>query len=102
VCIRRPSGYRKILRARDVQQALGIGRSQAYKILAECSPVRFGRSVRATEAAFLRWLKRHQVRSAWEVALQDDPNSKGIRLTRDRDRTPDPLRKPIRRTAPRT
>lgn len=49
-----------LLRAEDVQRALGIGRSKVYELIAsgDLPVVRIGRSVRVPSKALDEWIER--------------------------------------------
>ena len=49
-----------LLRAEDVQRALGLGRSKVYELIAsgELPVVRIGRSVRVPSKALDEWIER--------------------------------------------
>jgi predicted DNA-binding transcriptional regulator AlpA len=92
----------RYLSAKEIREALGISRSNAYSIMKELPRVKIGSSIRVSESAFELWLKRQTIQPAWKVADVDPP----IRLTRPRTRAAAKKAleddKPIRRMAPRT
>ncbi len=52
---------RLLLRAEEVQEALGLGRSKTYQLIAsgELPVVRIGRCVRVPAEALQRWVENH-------------------------------------------
>ncbi len=55
-----------LLRAGEVSQVLGLGRSKIYEMMAagELPTVRVGRAIRVPRAALEAWVSRHTVDAA--------------------------------------
>jgi predicted DNA-binding transcriptional regulator AlpA len=49
------------LTAEDIMVKLGISRSRAYEVMREMPRVKFGKSVRVSEAELERWLKQRTI-----------------------------------------
>ena len=63
-----------LLRAEEVQQALGLGRSKIYEMMAtgELPVVRIGRSVRVPAEALRHWVARQAANEASEGREADE------------------------------
>ena len=91
----------RYLTVRELAATLGISRGLAYQVANECAHVKVGSVIRIPESALQAWIKAHEVppppRVAQRMRIEERKRAettsldeKPIRLTRPRDRKPDP------------
>jgi len=94
----------RYLSSKEIQAILRVSRARAYEIIRQMPRVKFGSSVRVAQSAFDQWVKERTVApppptptearrmrsEARRRAFTTELDEKPIRLTRPRDRKPEP------------
>ncbi len=75
---------RLLLRPEELAQALGIGRSKAYQLIASCQipSLRIGRARRVTVRAAEAWVESRQPVAGLRGKAEREPEAVAVRSTR--------------------